>query len=61
MTEYSNTNRTPGKDLYTMEELMRLRRERLRDRRLKKVLLISGQPCGMTSSDGLIVLLDAAV
>ena len=47
------------------DELMRLRRERVRDRRLRKGSLISGQILSLTPSDNLIKLypdrLDAAI
>ena len=50
---------------YSPDELMRLRRERIRDRRLRKGSLISGRILSLTESDNLIELypaeLDAAI
>lgn len=50
---------------YSPDELMRMRRERIRDRRLRKGSLISGRILSLTESDNLIELypleLDAAI
>lgn len=54
MTVYKNINTIIEKDDYTAEDLMRLRRERVRDRRLRKGSLISGQILSITPTDHLI-------
>lgn len=50
---------------YSSDELRRLRRERVRERRLRKGSLISGKILSLTPSDNLIELyparLDAAI
>lgn len=50
---------------YSPNELMRLRRERIRDRRLRKGSLITGKILSLTENDNLIELypaeLDAAI
>ena len=65
MKEPISSRMLPNTVNYSPDELMRLRRERVRDRRLRKGSLISGQILSLTPSDNLIKLypdrLDAAI
>ena len=65
MKEPISSRMLPNIADYSPDELMRLRRERVRDRRLRKGSLISGQILSLTPSDNLIKLypdrLDAAI
>lgn len=65
MKEQNYIKIIPDKDYYSSDELMRLRRERIRDRRLRKGSLISGQILSISSADNMIRLepdeLDAAI
>ena len=58
MTLYTNTYGETRS--YTPEELLRLRREKVRDRRLKEGSLLSGHILG-TRADNLIELYPAAL
>lgn len=56
MTVYKNTNHMIEKSCYSAEDLMRLRRERIRDRRLREGSLLCGQILRAFPSDNLIEL-----
>ncbi len=65
MKEQKYLRITPDKDYYSSDELMRLRRGRIRDRRLRKGSNICGQILRIASADNMIRLepdeLDAAI
>ena len=65
MKELVGTRRIPNIVDYSANELIQLRRQRIRDRRLRKGSLICGQILSLTPSDNLIKLypdrLDAAI
>lgn len=56
MTVYKNTDIKLNDDLYTTEDLMRLRRDRIRERRMRKGSLICGQILSINSADNLVNL-----
>ena len=54
MKESVSTRRIPNIVDYSADELIQLRRQRIRDRRLRKGALICGQILSITSVDHLI-------
>ena len=54
MKESFSTVRIHNMDDYSADELMQLRRQRVRDRRLKKGSLICGQILSISSADHVI-------
>ena len=59
MKESVSTRKIPNIVDYSADELIQLRRQRIRDRRLRKGSLISGQILSLTPGDNLIELYPA--